>query len=354
MAGEKPGLRAWPFVKGWISTPAGYVPQITDKWSLVDRASAIGVRLGINRDHYRVSPGLYALGNPHDKSPVIVTSNYKLTFDIIRKEMKKHSCWMLVLETYGINVWCAAGKKSFSTEETARRVKEAQLSRIVSHRTIIIPQLAAPSVAAHKLKGLCGFKGVFGPIRARDLPEFIDNGMTAAPETRVVDFPLSQRLDVAVVEVYGARKFLGWCLLISFILAALGPGGFALQGILWTGLGAFTVVISGFVAGSFVVPCILHRLPARAFAAKGLMAGSAAGLILGITLARSLPEGFAAVAGTAAMSSWFAMHYTGSTPFTSLSGVDREMKIYMPVQGLLIALAVLTWMGWSWLELVRG
>lgn len=320
----------------------------------MDRASAMGVRLGINRDHYRVSPGLYALGNPHDKSPVIVTSNYKLTFDIVRKEMTEHSCWILVLETYGINVWCAAGKKSFSSEETARRVKEVQLSKIVSHRTIIIPQLAAPSVAAHKLKGLCGFKGVFGPIRARDLPEFIDNKMTAAPEMRQVFFPLVQRLDVAMVEVYGARKFLGWCLLICFILAGFGPGGFSAQGILWSGLGAFAVVISGFISGAFVVPSVLHLLPARAFAVKGLITGSAAGLILGISLARSLPEGFAAVAGTAAMSSWFAMHYTGSTPFTSLSGVDREMKIYMPVQGLLIALAVLTWMGWSWFELVRG
>lgn len=123
---------------------------------------------------------------------------------------------------------------------------------------------------------------------------------------------------------------------------------------MWSGLGAFGVVASGFITGTFIVPLILHLFPARAFAAKGLMAGSAAGLILAITFARSLPEGLSAMAGTAAMTSWFAMHYTGSTPFTSLSGVDREMKIYMPVQGLLIAAAVLTWMGWAWLGIIRG
>ncbi len=319
-----------------------------------DKAANLGVRLGINRDHYRIPPGLYALGDPDGNSPVLATCNYKLTFDIVRREMKIHSCWILVVETYGINVWCAAGKKSFSTEETARRVKESGLSKVVNHRTIIIPQLAAPSVAGHKLKGLCGFKGVFGPVRVRDLPEFIDNGMKATPEMREVDFPLSKRLDVAMVEVMGARKFMAWSVLICFVLAALGPGGFALHGIVWSGLGAFGVVASGFITGTFIVPLILHLFPARAFAAKGLMAGSAAGLILAITFARNLPEGLSAMAGTAAMTSWFAMHYTGSTPFTSLSGVDREMKIYMPVQGLLIAAAVLTWMGWAWLGIIRG
>jgi hypothetical protein len=209
-------------------------------------------------------------------------------------------------------------------------------------------------VAAHKLKGLCGFKGVFGPIRARDLPEFIDNKMTAAPETREVDFPLPQRLGVAMVEVYGARKFLGWCLLISFILAALGPGGFALKGILWSGTGGFRGCDLGIYHR--IVCCSMHSasFAGQSFCRQRAYGWKRRGTDFGISLARSLPEGFAAAAATAAMSSWFAMHYTGSTPFTSLSGVDREMKIYMPVQGLLIALAVLTWMGWSWFELVGG
>ena len=284
----------------------------------------------------------------------MVSCNYKLTFDILRREMKDRSCWIIVVETYGINVWCAAGKKSFSTEEVARRVKQSGLNRIVSHNTLIIPQLAAPSVAAHKLKGLCGFKGVFGPIRARDLPGFIDNKMKARRGMREVEFPLSQRLEVAMVEVYGARKFMLWSLLVCFMLAALGPGGFTLQGVLLSGLGAFAVVVAGFVTGTFIVPALLPLLPTGTFASKGLMAGIPVGLITALMLARSLPEGFAAMAGTAVMASWFAMHYTGATPFTSLSGVDREMRIYMPVQGLIIIFAVLTWLGWSWFELIAG
>jgi hypothetical protein len=284
----------------------------------------------------------------------VATCNYKLTFDVLRREMKGRSVWILVVETYGINVWCAAGKKSFSTEEVAARVRLSGLEKIVSHRTLILPQLSAPSVAAHKLHGLCGFKGVFGPIRASDLPEFMDNKMKVHPGMREVNFPLSQRLKVAMVEVFGARKFMGWCLFTCLILSALGPGGFTLQGVLLSGLGAFAVVVAGFATGTFVVPAFLPLFPSGSFAAKGLIAGIIAGVFPALILARSVPEGFAALAVTAAMASWFAMHYTGSTPFTSLSGVDREMKIYMPVQGFIITLAVLTWLGWSWFDLITG
>ena len=284
----------------------------------------------------------------------MVTCNYKLTFDILRREMKAISCWILVVETYGINVWCAAGKKSFSTGEVALRVKQAGLSRVVKHKTLIIPQLAAPSVAVHRLKGLCGFKGVFGPIRARDLPEFISCQMKARPGMREVEFPVLQRLEVALVEVYGARKFMAWCLAVCIVLAALGPGGFFLQEILWSGLGAFAVVFAGFATGTFAVPALLPVFKTRAFAAKGLLVGIPVGLFMALMLARSLPEGFAALLGTAATASWFAMHYTGSTPFTSLSGVDREMRTYMPVQGLMVFLAAMVWLGWSWFEMIAG
>lgn len=314
----------------------------------------LGALSGIIRDNYRVSPGLYALGRPDRNSPVLVSCNYKLTLDVLRREMKKRSCWILVVETFGINVWCAAGKKSFSTREVARRVRQSGLDKVVDHRILIIPQLAAPSVAAHELRGLCGFKGVFGPIRAKDLPGFIDNEMKADPGMREVKFPFSERMKVAMVEVFSARKFMAWTMLICFLLAAAGPGGLSLQGTAMSALGAFAVVLTGFLTGTFLVPAILPLLKARAFAAKGLLAGFPVGVVTALVLARSLPEGLAAVAGAAAMSSWFAMHYTGSTPFTSLSGVDREMRLYIPVQGLLMTLAILAWLGGAWFELIKG
>lgn len=82
---------------------------------------------------YTIDPGLYALGNPDESSPVLVTANYKLTFDRLRQSLPKLDAWVLVLDTKGINVWCAAGKGTFGTGEVkvyfqrlAKPDKEAQ------------------------------------------------------------------------------------------------------------------------------------------------------------------------------------------------------------------------------------
>jgi len=54
--------------------------------------------------HYTVDPGLYALGKPNEMSPVLVTANYKLSFDCLRKAVPGLDLWILVLDTKGINV----------------------------------------------------------------------------------------------------------------------------------------------------------------------------------------------------------------------------------------------------------
>ena len=349
VAGEKAGLKAWHFVQDWQSTAVGLAPRISSTWKLPDTAWAVLVRLGIGRDSYRLSPGLYALGTPDQNSPVLVTCNFKLTFDILRRELAGRSSWLLVVETYGINVWCAAGKQSFSTEEVARQVKGSGLDRVVSHRTLILPQLAGPGVAAYRLRKLCGFSGVFGPVHIRDLPEYIDAGLEASSDMRRVEFPLGQRLMVALVEISGARKFLLWVLVACLLLAMVGPAGLDPVGILKSGLGAFTTVVTGFVTGVFLVPAFLRHIPMRAFAAKGLLAGAVTGLLPAALLAGSWPQAFAQITACSAFASWFAMHYTGSTPFTSLSGVDKEMRRFMPVQGGLLVISITVWLLWSWL-----
>ena len=65
--------------------------------------------------NYKVDPGLYAIGNPNERSPVLVTANYKMSFDNLREALPGRDAWILVLDTRGINVWCAAGKGTFGT-----------------------------------------------------------------------------------------------------------------------------------------------------------------------------------------------------------------------------------------------
>lgn len=109
-----------------------------------DILGAWKVRWGINRMNYKVEPGLYSVGKPDQNSPVLVSANYKLSFDMLRKELKGIDAWILVLDTKGVNVWCAAGKGTFGTQELLNRIAIVQLAKVVSHKSLILPQLGAP------------------------------------------------------------------------------------------------------------------------------------------------------------------------------------------------------------------
>ena len=135
---------------GTVSTPAGSVPQVSSELHWRDHWGAIKARWGVGRMDYAIDPGLYALGNPDRESPVLVSANYKMSFDELRSSLPGRDLWILVLDTKGINVWCAAGKGTFGTEELVRRIESSGLKEIVSHRSIILPQLGAPGVAAHR------------------------------------------------------------------------------------------------------------------------------------------------------------------------------------------------------------
>ena len=106
-----------PSVTGTVETPAGSVPRVTSLFRRGDRLGIWKVRWGIGRMHYTVPPGLYALGDPGPGSEVLVTANYRMTFDLLRRAAGDLDAWILVLDTGGINVWCAAGKGTFGTGE---------------------------------------------------------------------------------------------------------------------------------------------------------------------------------------------------------------------------------------------
>ena len=95
------------------------------------------MRWGIGRNHYQVTPGLYASGTPDADSPLLVSANYKLSFDCLRAALNGESAWLLVIDTKGINVWCAAGKGTFGTDEIVHRCQATRVSELVSHRQLI-------------------------------------------------------------------------------------------------------------------------------------------------------------------------------------------------------------------------
>lgn len=333
-----------------IETAAGQIPQVSGKPSFADRLGTIKTRLGIGRMSYTVDPGLYAIGTPGEDSPVLVTANYKLSFDRLRFAIGEKNAWILVLDTNGINVWCAAGKGTFGTAELTGRLKASGLEKIVSARNIILPQLSAPGVAAHEVRRASGFKVVYGPVMAEDLPEFMDNGMKADRRMRKKRFPLSERAVLVPMEFIPALKWMAVFLPLFFATGGLGFSGGFVQDAMTHGLFAALLLTGGLLSGSVITPLCLPWLPWRAFAAKGAAAGLAVSAVITAFFPAAqkdfsfLMEAAGMSLISAAFASYVAMNFTGASTYTSLSGVRREMRIAVPVQ---IAAAVLGLVLWT-------
>ncbi len=292
-----------------------------------DHLGTIGARTGFSRNNYKITPGLYCLGQADKNSPVLVTANYKLTFDALRKELGGQSVWLLVIDTRGINVWCAAGKGTFSAEEIAYQVHRARLDQVVDHRELLLPQLSANGVAAHELKRLCGFKGRFGPILAADLPEFLRTG-EAGEKMRTVTFTLSQRAVLVPLELCMIWKQLGIAAVVFFLLSGISPGFFSLGLALSRGVVLLLATLAAVLAGAVATPLLLPWLPFRQFWLKGAVMGGLVALPLlfsGQSPASGV-EKIAILLWISGCSAFLAMNFTGSTPFTSLSGVAKEMR----------------------------
>jgi hypothetical protein len=326
-----------PGFLGWLSTGSGKVPRIGSRLTLADHLGACKARWGIGRLEYLVPAGLYAIGFPTPEDPVVVTANYKMSYDIVRRALTGRNVWLLVLETFGINVWCAAGKGTFGTDELVRRIEETGLAGVVSHRRLILPILGAPGVAAHEVAKRTGFSIKYGTIRATDLSEYLDNGMLTTPAMRELTFSFYERLVLVPVEITLCLKPLFFFCVVIFLAATLIGGSSAAFAALIAFLGA---VLTGLV----VAPILLPWIPGRSFTAKGGLAGLFWGICFYIHAGDggwSLPVTLAAFLALPAISAFYALNFTGCTNFTSRSGVKREMRISLPVMGGAIFLSAI-------------
>lgn len=315
------------WVKGEIITPKGSVPVISTNLCFKDLLGAWKVRWGINRMNYRINPGLYAVGKPDHTSPVLVSANYKLTFDVLRKELSGLDCWILILDTKGINVWCAAGKGTFGTDELVNRISKTGLPEIVSHRKLVLPQLGATGVSAHEVTRQTGFSVVYGPVRAKDIKAFLNSGFKATEEMRTVKFTTWNRLVLTPVELVTAAKFSLVVFGVMFLINLFAVRAF--------GIRDFIVYSGAVITGTVITPLILPVIPGRAFAWKGWLMGLL--WTLGFTwFSGWFATGFLLPAigyllALPSLSAYFAMNFTGSSTYTSLSGVLKEMKIAVPL-----------------------
>jgi hypothetical protein len=233
------------------------VRATTSRLTAADRRDHILARWGYRRSQHRVAPGLYALGNPTPDSPVFVSANYSLSFDALRSALPGIDGYILVLDTDGINVWCAAGKGTFGTEELVNRIARVRLKEVVRHRKLILPQLGAPGVAAHIVKKQSGFLVEYGPVRAADLPEYLKTH-SATPEMRRVRFNLADRMTLVPIELVG----------VFLPMAIAAVGAFLIAG--W--LAALAVVLA-VLAGVVFFPLLFPWIPTKDFSTRGYILG---------------------------------------------------------------------------------
>jgi hypothetical protein len=322
------------FLTGNLSTAVNPIPTISTDLNLTDILGAVMVRWGINRNNFRVNPGLYAAGAPGSDSDVIVTANYKLTFDTVRKNLSGLNAWILVLDTKGVNVWCAAGKGTFGSKELIKRIQDVSLHKIVNHKRLIIPQLGATGVAAHKVKEETGFNVHYGPVRASDIKKFVSNGYMADKEMRSVTFNFQDRIKLIPNDFIYGKFYLLAAFAVVLLISGLSPNGYTFNNFSGKSVPALLNIFLAYISGVIVTPLFLPYLPGRMFSLKGFLSGILLFLIL-IFLNHAgdnIYENGSWFLIITSVSSFLAMNFTGSSTYTSLSGVKKEMKVSLPFQ----------------------
>jgi CO dehydrogenase/acetyl-CoA synthase delta subunit len=324
-----------PWSSGTVATSAGAVYRITSDWSRADYWGMIKSRTGAFRMNYAILPGLYAIGDPTKESDVFVSANYKLTFDILRRELKGMNAWILVLDTKSINVWCAAGKGTFGTDELISRIAQTKLDTIVTHRRLILPQLGAVGVSAGAVQKATGFRVSYGPVDAKDIPAYVKAGYKKTPEMSTIQFPIRDRIILTPMELNPAIKKFRWIAPAILLVFGLQPSGILFRQAWFNGLPFLLLTLLMILAGAFITPVLLPFIPFRSFALKGWIVGVVSVFAATNTIGSANVGDWMLLMVSyllfPALSSYIALQFTGSTTFTGMTGVKKELKIGIPV-----------------------
>jgi hypothetical protein len=310
------------------------ISKTSDQLKVSDYWDHFLARLGYRRSFHRVNPGLYELGNPNPGSPVFISANYTLSFDALRSSLKGISGYILVLDTQGINVWCAAGKGTFGTDEIIRQVELTNLKDKVLHKKLILPQLGAPGVAAYEVKKRTGFLVEYGPVRASDLPEFLKSGK-ANKGMRTVDFTLRDRLVLIPVDLTR--------LIVPLLIAI--PAFFFIGG-----LKSSLALAATILAGIVLFPIFLPWIPTPNFSTKGFFLGVLVAIPFALSSFlnhplwawyRQIGQALGFLLIMPAVIAFIGLNFTGSTTYTSRSGVKREIFKYIPMMAWSFGLGII-------------
>jgi acetyl-CoA decarbonylase/synthase complex subunit gamma len=129
-----------------------------------------------------VEPGVREFGDPGRDSPVLITTNYALTYFTVESDIKAGNlaCFLIVADTTGISVESAVAGRYFTAESIADALKTYQIQDLVDHRHLIIPGLAAR--LSGETEETTGWHVLVGPKDSSGLPAFIRDHWPPKPE----------------------------------------------------------------------------------------------------------------------------------------------------------------------------
>ena len=153
--------------------------------------------------------GLHRVGNPDANSPVFISGNYTLVVQRLLRVLRHTNCYLLVANSRGSNVWCAAGMNEYTEHDVIDAINVSGLDKIVRHRQIIAPPYAAPGVDIRAVKENTGFHLKWGPTHLDDIPAYIKNGYKRTNDMLQVKFGMKDRLEQALANT------MNYCLTIA-------------------------------------------------------------------------------------------------------------------------------------------
>lgn len=253
-----------------------------------------------------VRTGLRIVGHPGRDSPIFLTGNYDLTVRRLMRALRGIDAYVLVANSSGVNVWCAASGGHLGTHHVVTALKVARLETRVVHREIIVPQLAATGIEGKQVRRRTGWIVRFGPADARDIRAYLDAGKVKTVAMRQVRFGWRERFEMAAA----------WAAPISVVGAIVA----------WNHLLAAWALIWGL---AFTVFGIFDRLP---FAERTRQAGIATAAVLVVNGCLAATGGLAAAAtaawslGAIGVVGLLTFDFAGSSP-TAPAGLFEERKL---------------------------
>jgi len=120
-----------------------------------------------------VKPELVTFGEPNESSPVMLTTNFALTYYTVEADIKSAnvSCYLVVVDTEGISVESSVAGRKLTADKVAEAIKDLDVASKVSHRKIIIPGRAAR--LSGEIEDASGWEVLVGPMDSSGIPAFL-------------------------------------------------------------------------------------------------------------------------------------------------------------------------------------